>query len=263
MQIFIKVVKEKIVVSKVTFDVSPAITVVALKQLYINQIDNSVTLEQMSLFDRLSKPMAKDDLMLQDYNVQKDDTLELQISAGDQYDPQVEPVLKQDIIALTQEKSPQFVFIGIGSYDNGHPEKEISIKRQQCPDALLNLCIQKGWKLRILQVDTGFLATPSKSPQIYDIDKNWQLTDEIDKGKVRRYTYKGHDFQLCTYATKVFSLEYGGVAKTLAGVDLLNLIVPSVVKSGGCIVVGNFYLEGNKAHIAMGDKEVLKTLGYL
>lgn len=266
MQIFVKVVKEKEAESKkYELNIHSGATIAQLKQQIVADLDNSISVEQINLFGRSNKPLTKDEATLQDYNVQPGETLEAQVSGGPSYNPQVEPVLKQDILNLAKEKAPQLVFITLGSYDNGHPEGVALIKQQQCPDALLQICTQKGWKLRILLIDDGYIAAPlskPKSPQIYDVDKNWQLVEEIDKGLVRRYQYKGSDFQLCTYATKVLDQEYGGVAKTLAGVDVEKL-APAIIQGGGCIIVGNFYSTTATPHLVAGDKEALQKLGYL
>ncbi|HEU5229540.1 MAG TPA: ubiquitin-like domain-containing protein [Ktedonobacteraceae bacterium] len=265
MQIFIKLVREKVAESKVyELNIHPGATIAQLKQQIVSDIDTSISVGQITLLNHTNKPLTVDEATLQDYNVQSNNTLEAQISGGPSYNPQVEPILKQDLISLAKEKAPQFVFITIGSYDNGHLEGVASIKRQQCPDALLMVCKSKGWKLRILLIDDGFIAPPSsKALQIYDVDKDWKLEKEIEKGLVRCYQHKGGDFQLCTYATKVRDNEYGGVEKTLAGVDILKDLAPAVVQNGGCIVVGNFYLATTKPHLALGDKQVLKELGYL
>lgn len=266
MQIFIKVVKEKETESKkYELNIHPGATIAQLKQQIVSDLDNSISVEQINLFGRSNKPLTKDEATLQDYNVQAGETLEAQVSGGPSYNPQVEPVLKQDILNLAKEKAPQLVFITLGSYDNGHPEGVALIKQQQCPDALLTICSKNGWKLRVLLIDDGFIVPPlskSKPPQIYDVDQEWQLTEEMGKGLVRRYQHKGGDFQLCTYATKVLDQEYGGVAKTLAGLDMKE-IAPMIVQGGGCIIVGNFYSTTARPHLVAGDKEALQKLGYL
>ncbi|HLG64719.1 MAG TPA: ubiquitin-like protein [Ktedonosporobacter sp.] len=266
MQIFIKVVKEKGKETKTyPLDIPLNTTIAQLKQQIVTDLDNTISVGQITLLNHLGKPLAVDGATLQDYDVQQNSTLEAQIDGGPSYNPQVEPVLKQDILNLAKEKAPQLVFITLGSYDNGHPEGVALIKQQQCPDALLTICSKNGWKLRVLLIDDGFIVPPlsrSKPPQIYDVDQEWQLTEEMGKGLVRRYQHKGGDFQLYTYATKVLDQEYGGVAKTLAGLDMKE-IASMIVQGGGCIIVGNFYSTTARPHLVAGDKEALQKLGYL
>lgn len=215
------------------------------------------------------KWLNNDAITVGEQGIEKETTLMLHINMGNPfpatYDEVVKPILAQDLTHLGQVQTAQFVFIGLGSYDNGHPEGEASIKRQQCPDALLRICGEKNWKLRVLLVDKPFITAPSSgSQQIYNVDANWerQANQDVDGGKVRRFQYRGHDFQLCTYATNVFKAEYDGVVKTLAGVDL-SQFAQEVVRHGGCIVVGNFYKSTARPHLALGDITVLQELGYV
>lgn len=215
------------------------------------------------------KELTDDAVTLEAKGIQKEATLMLHVFEGGAfpptYDATVKPVLAQDLGSLGQVQTAHFVFIGLGSYDNGHDEGIVSIKRQQCPDALLQLCHEKGWKLRVLLIDNAFTKSPlSDPPQIYKVDTNWEWKENQDvaEGKVRHYEYKNRDFRLWTYATNVFKAEYEGKALTIAGVNLSQL-AQEIVKNGGCIVVGNFYKITAEPHLAMGDTVALKSLGYV
>ncbi|HLG64718.1 MAG TPA: ubiquitin-like domain-containing protein [Ktedonosporobacter sp.] len=215
-----------------------------------------------------SKLLEDDAVTIGQIGIQKETTLQLHINMGSPfpatYDADVKPILAKDLQILEETQAAQFVFIGIGSYDNGHDEGIASIKRQQCPDDLLLMCNNLGCKLRVLLIDKAFIKSPSSDPpQIYKIDPNWERKEnqDVEEGKVRRYYYKERDFQLWTYATNIFKAEYDGRALTIAGVDLSKL-AREIVKYGGCIVIGNFFMKSAKPHLAEGDDAVLKKLGY-
>jgi len=216
-----------------------------------------------------SKLLEDDAITIGQIGIQKETTLQLHINMGSPfpatYDADVKPVLTKDLSGLGETQAALFVFIGIGSYDNGHEEGIASVKRQQCPDALRVMCLNKGLKLRVLLIDQGFTKSPlSDPPQIYKVDTNWEWQKDQDaaEGKVRHYQYKDCDFQLRTYATNLFKAEYDGKKLTIAEVDLPPL-AEKIVKNGGCIVVGNFFKSNAKPHLAAGDIAVLKSLGYV
>lgn len=203
-----------------------------------------------------------DDKKLEDYKIQRDTTLYLALRPLPiTYDEAVKSNLGKTLLNLTKESGPLVVFIGIGSYDNGHGNDWIN--QQQCPRPVYLRCADKKWKLKIILIDPGFVK-PNAFPQIYTIDSKWmgQKIIEGNKGWWYKYDQTGLDFQLWTYATTVFPEEYDGKVTTLAGVDILKEVVPLLTEHKGCIVMGNFYAKNAQPHIAAGDKELLAALGY-
>ena len=73
-------------------------------------------------------------------------------------------LLKRDLGALSDAaaKSPTLIFIGVGCHDKGHADDPGSVKRQQCPDALVKYCRENKTRLAVVLVDSGF-DQPSKS----------------------------------------------------------------------------------------------------
>lgn len=254
-----------------TLEVESSDLIVEVKQRFIDkvEVEEGYSIPSERIRFRYGGKVLEDNDTIGQWNIQKESTIMFITLLGNPfpptYDAGVKPILMQDLTNLGQVHEAQFVFIGLGSYDNGHDEGISSVKRQQCPDAVLEICRQKGWKLRVILVDRAFTASPlSGAPQIYNVDANWQWKEELDQeeGKVRHFTYKDHDFQLCTYATNIYKAEYNGTVKTIAGVTLSQL-AEEIVNHGGCIVVGNFFKISAKPHLALGDVLELQKLGYL
>lgn len=269
MQIFFKWDKDN---KTRTIEVDASYTVGQVKEKVADKIELEFGYRIRTMSDiHLSyggRKLDNDAATLEEKGIQKEATLMLHVFEGGAfpatYDADVKPILAKDLSNLGETQTALFVFIGIGSYDNGHDEGIASVKRQQCPDALRVMCLNKGLKLRVLLIDKDFTKLPlSDPPQIYKVDTNWEWQKDQDaaEGKVRHYQYKDHDFQLRTYATSVFKAEYDGDVKTLAGINLIQL-AQEIVKNSGFIIVGNFFKSSTKPHLAAGDIAVLKSLGY-
>jgi hypothetical protein len=201
----------------------------------------------------------------------------------DAYIPRIKETLAQDLVALT-ELDKTFVFIGLASCDNGHPERQDNtILRQQCPEHLPPLCQKYGLSLRILLVDLGFGAI--REPQIYDIDQGWKpvgadvgekeetkekTPPSVGDPRVRRYVHT-NGAQLGVYPTNIKGGEYSLTdlkpkqaaekppQRTLAGRDLLD-VAARVVKKGGVLVAGNFFQDA-APYVVAGDPRILAELG--
>jgi hypothetical protein len=201
----------------------------------------------------------------------------------DAYIPRIKETLAQDLVALT-ELDKTFVFIGLASCDNGHPERQDNtILRQQCPEHLPPLCQKYGLSLRILLVDLGFGAI--REPQIYDIDQGWKpvgadvgekeetkekTPPSVGDPRVRRYVHT-NGAQLGVYPTNIKGGEYSLTdlkpkqaaekppQRTLAGLDLLD-VAARVVKHGGVLVAGNFFRDA-APYVVAGDPRILAELG--
>ncbi|HEV7761404.1 MAG TPA: hypothetical protein VGO78_20505 [Acidimicrobiales bacterium] len=210
------------------------------------------------------------------------------------YFPHLKEVLAHDLTVLATQPNV-LVFIGIASYDNGHPQGHASIRRQQCPAQLFDVCVWAQLTPHILLLDQSF-ATIGGQPQIYDIDPGWSPLEPGPGGKEKkertsekeekvertveekiRATYPIRRFrhtngaQLCLYPTYVDGPEYNllnstpsevaklGTARTLAGLDL-HKIAAGVAERGGALVAGNFFSEAAPYCLA-GPTRVLAQLG--
>ena len=174
-------------------------------------------------------------------------------------DDDVVTQLRNDLGSAINDFGPrEFIFIGIGSYDNNHGKA--SIKRQQCPDALIQFCFKNQWDLTIFLIDPGFKPEESSSfPQVYDLgEQGWLAKPSFtaNGGKVRVYKnqfatridpesekYAQHDMRVITYATGL--PEYDLVnsindRKKVAKLPIFDLFGAKGVK-GACVVSGNFY----------------------
>lgn len=242
----------------------PQETISVVKQKALDQIKKGLDPALFGLRPQGGRPMLYDAKTVAAYGLDSHSTLDLvPLRTPVDYDPQVRSTLERLLQGLERDDAPLFVFIGLGCYDYSHgPE---SVKRQQCPDAVLATCIDKGLKLVLILIDPDFIA-PSGAPQIYDLNENWKPAEVAVPGtRVRRYSYEGQPgFQLWTCATPVLTKEYGGELKTLAGQDLAT-IGRTIAGKGGYLVSGNFYAEESKGkpQVAIGkDADLLRKLGF-
>ncbi len=258
MQVFVKLDK-----SHHTLEIEPTDTILEVKQKVAAKIGGQWTADRIIL--TCGTKLLKDDLTVADYNIQQHSTLTVGLRPVPlSYDPAVKACLSVHLQNLIKDKQSQLVFIALGSYDHAHGDD--TIRRQQCPSEIFNLCTFLKWGLTILLIDAAF-ATPRdpQAPQIYEIDPKWQLTEEKDK--VREFKYSGSpEFRLFTYATQVLSGEYGGKQLTLADLDLENQVGPAIASAGGALVVGNFYDTSNLPYLFAGPQAqvlpVLKVFGH-
>jgi hypothetical protein len=243
----------------------PDETISVVKQKVLGQLKAGLDPARFGLRPQSGRPMLFDAKTVAAYGLDSHSTLDLvPLRAPIDYDPPVRSALESLLQVLAQDDAPLFVFIGLGCYDYNHgPE---SVKRQQCPDTVLETCTSKGLKLVLILIDPDFIAPGPPPPQIYDLHTNWKLAEVIvPETKVRRYSYEGRPaFQLWTCATPVLAKEYGGELKTLAGQDLVA-IGQAIARKGGYLVSGNFYAEASKGkpQVAIGtDADLLSELGF-
>jgi len=279
-----------------TLDVEPGTTIAEVKAMVASKLSSpseTVPASGIRLMDKSNKAfgegMEGGTVTVGDCDIQPDITVfgvVVPTRQPDAYIPHIKETLQQDLVALT-ELDKTFVFIGLASCDNGHPERQDNtILRQQCPEHLPPLCQKYGLSLRILLVDLGFGAI--REPQIYDIDQGWKPvgadvgeTEEkketkektptsVGDPRVHRYAHT-NGAQLGVYPTNINGEEYNRTdlkpkqaaekppQRTLAGLDLLD-VAARVVKHGGVLVAGNFFQDA-APYVVAGDPRILAELG--
>jgi hypothetical protein len=255
MQILVKMPSGK----TITLEVEPSDTIARVKQKAAEKAAD-IKVESFELTVPPGKRLLVDN-RVSDYNIQAGTTLgTVFIQPPRSYDQGVLPLLKS-LLEELQNESGAFIFIGIGCYDHSHGD--VLIRQQQCPVAVFNACVVNNLKLRVILIDPDFSTTIAEiADQIYNIDKNWQLTSEKQEGKCKEYKYQNKDFKLYTFVTCVPDSVYGGQDKTLANYDLEKLGAQAGSK-GSTLLVGNFYAKDNPPHVAMGDVTLLSQLGYI
>lgn len=187
------------------------------------------------------------------------------------FDPEVKPVLRTDLRRLAQYRGRQIVFVGIGSSCRSESSLK-SLKSQQCPHLVFELCRTRGFQLTILLIDPGFGEHDEGLRQIYDVDRQWVDTEHSDaSGKVRRFTYGVPDLRLWTYATCMPVREYGstplgvldpGLPITVAGIQIADTFAPQLSGYKGAVIVGDFSRD-RPCYCLAGDGTLLAELGYL
>jgi ubiquitin-large subunit ribosomal protein L40e len=241
----------------IVLEVEPGDTIARVKQKAAKKANDGIPVESFELI-LPPRTVLEDNKTVGDYNIKAGTNLGTKyIPPPPSYDQDVLPLLIS-LLEELQNESGAFIFIGIGCYDHSHGHE--SIRQQQCPVAVFKECEVGKLKLRVILIDPDFSETTYD--QIYDIDKNWQLTSEKQEGKYKVYQYQSKDFKLYTFATCVPESVYGGQDKTLANYDLEKLGAQAGSK-GSTLLVGNFYAKDNPPHVAMGDVTLLSQLGYI
>jgi len=220
----------------------------------------------------MSKPIANLKATVDDYNLQAHTTLIVTILPGADSvgDSEVQKLLQQFLRICAGELGPgEITFIGVGSYDHGHGEA--SIKRQQCPDALLTYCVRNGCDLNIILIDSGFGSQQEKPSQIYHLG-GWVLTAEEHKGRIRQYMYapaaaaRACDIWLTVFATDIpeYANQLSGQGKTIATIHLPSTfsMLGSSQHARSCLICGNFYTTDSSQYFTLGSKAAIEGAGF-
>lgn len=276
MQIFIKYNGTK------TLDVEEQDTIEDVRIKLIEKLH----LPQSALFRFIySGKIVPDKTSLKDCGISKEATIHAfaLASATSVLDEDVLNELRENLDSLVGNLDEnQYLFIGVGSFDNGHGSA--SIKRQQCPDAVLRICKKYRWDLTVLLIDPGF--TPeAEHEQIYDIDtQGWASMPcaSSQSGKIRVYkntmaTYINpnqkahalHDCRVVTFATGV--PEYDLINSINNRYEIAEVPFYKMVKTqlfrkkleNVCIVSGNFYAEkpSKTQYFSIGNLAALAASG--
>lgn len=220
------------------------------------------------------KLVSKGSLTLGDLNVQAYKTILVELPMRLE-DAPIDHVLGklQAFLRLSAGElgSKEMTFVGIGCFDHGHGED--SIKRQQCPDALLGYCIRRRVDLNVILVDPGFADTTGTYRQIYDLP-GWRLQFTEEDGRIRQYSYApavaagACDIWLTVFATGIaeYTLELAGQGKIVGGIS-----IPDVFAAAGgsshpeaCVISGNFYhtpLDPSQ-YFTRGSQQVVAAAGF-
>lgn len=165
----------------------------------------------------------------------------------------------------------EMTFIGIACFDHGHGED--SIKRQQCPDSLLEYCIRQRADLNVILIDPGFADTSGVYRQIYDLP-GWRLQFMEEVGRIRQYSYapavaaNACDVWLTVFATSIaeYTLELAGQGKFVGGISISDVFAAA----GGadhphaCVISGNFYHTplDRSQYFTRGSQQVVAAAGF-
>ena len=270
MQIFVKIQSSRIVVVEAApSDTIQTVIARAFQKVGVGEPPGNERL----VIDRGTLRLRWLEQTISDYGIQAESTLTVRILPPDDSvgDASVIPKLQAFLRSSAGELHPQeFTFIGLGCFDHGHGLE--SIKRQQCPDALLEYCIARRVDLNIILIDPGFDAEET-SPQIYD-QPGWVHLLSEEGGKIRRYKYApatsagACDVWITVFATKI--PEYGSAlvtrGKVIAGIDVHDLF-RSVIRgkaAGACLVCGNFYSHPTDKgqFFTLGSEDVVTAAGF-
>jgi hypothetical protein len=269
-----------------SFDVEPATTLAELRSLVADRLrreqDVPVGPDSIRILTRGGVPVTAVDIGTLGLN--SGDGLQAVVGPGTsmgtsasaaparpQYDVAVQKVLARDLIYLSgQERT--FVFVGIGSHSGS--VDPTSIKRQQCPDAVVEACAAAGLQLQLVLIDSLF-GGRLPGAQLYDIDAGWQPEPPAwgdPFPKVQRYRHSGTGTQLVTYMTTIPVAEYAiasrpldeasanGPGRMLAGIDLAEVGYHLAVRQGG-LVAGNFYPADIAPYCVAGAPDLLTAIG--
>lgn len=257
-----------------TLDILPSDTIREVKRKFAEKA--GIPLERVG-FDYGGHLDLEDGRTAASYGIEKESELKAKILQllSDVQDREVLQQLKQDLLAIYKyDGAPLFVFIGIASYDAGHGEA--SVKRQQCPDALLTWCKANGWDLTVMLIDPGFGG--GKDPQIYDqVDQGWisaPFHTEAN-GKIRHYTDAVGQGKhvVITYATEipeyVFMAGLGGPSgitdrAKIDGFPLNAFKAKWGAREDRCLVSGNFFNKPTRKdqYITIGNLKVVAQCGF-
>lgn len=221
------------------------------------------------------KLVAKTTLTLGDLNVQAYKTISVELPARRE-DAPIDNVLAklQAFLRLSAGElgSDEMTFIGIGCFDHGHGED--SIKRQQCPDSLLQYCIRQRVDLNLILVDPGFADTSGRFRQIYDMP-GWRLQFVEEGGRIRQYSYTpavaagACDVWLTVFATGIaeYTLELAGQGKLVGGISLPDVFAAAggPHHPGACVISGNFYLTppDSSQYFTRGSQQAIAAAGFI
>jgi hypothetical protein len=164
----------------------------------------------------------------------------------------------------------EMIFIGVGSHDNG--QYQDSAKHQQCPDQMLEYCMDNQIDLNILLIDGGF-AAPSYHRQVYEMP-GWVALESDLGGLVRQYKYRpaqerrSCDIWLFVFATKI--MEYSSTesllaqGSTIGGVSLPDKFSVLNKVHNACLICGNFFMEKTPGtqYFTMGDRGMIEGAGF-
>ncbi|APR77920.1 Hypothetical protein A7982_03267 [Minicystis rosea] len=185
--------------------------------------------------------------------------------------------LRGDLDALLEHLENNYIiFIGVGSFDNGHKNAAV-LKRQQCRDALLEFCKRERFGLTILLIDPGFQPGNEDPAQIYDVAAQGWINRPVAtflNGQVRHYRntladITGRDCHIVTYGTGI--IEYDPLKSItnkyhIAGWKLIQFMVKIKQKkvNNVCVISGNFFNETpNKDQFTtMGDPAIIAECGF-
>lgn len=221
------------------------------------------------------KVVSKGTLSLGDLNVQAYKTIlvELPIALEDVPTDNVLTRLQAFLRLSAGELGPdEMTFIGIGCFDHGHGED--SIRRQQCPDSLLDYCIRQRVDLNVILVDPGFAATSGAYRQIYDLP-GWRLQFSEEGGRIRQYSYtpavaaSACDVWLTVFATGIaeYTLELASQGKFVGGISIPDVFAAAGSSSHphACVISGNFYhtpLDPSQ-YFTRGSQQVVAAAGFV
>lgn len=154
------------------------------------------------------------------------------------------PLLDQEVMLLLsirlrqQISAPQpghLVFISTGCHINGDKGAD-EASHQQCPADLVKYCHAKEAPLSIILIDAGF-QNDAGGGQIYDHDRNWILSAELLKGRVRHFKHAEMGFKLSTYQTHLDN--WGNNSTRLIDIDL-TVLGAHLNRVGGQLLVRMF-----------------------
>jgi hypothetical protein len=258
-------------------EVAPGDTIAVLKQRVIDKFDDP---KPISISLKYIAKDLRDEFTVADYNLQNNNTLFGQEVFGDPdlIRPRVVAELQNTLRTLATDLTEgTFIFISIGCYDHKHGVA--SIKRQQCPDRVINWCRQNAWNLIVVLIDQDFRQNKEDEPQIYNVgEQGWSSVPKLTMLEERVRVYRNltatfldpssaenaqHDMRIVVFAAGI--PEYGDALmerRRIAGeshMDTFQLAIQEGNLRHCCVVSGNFYPEElvENHYCAIGDGEAL------